>query len=369
MTSKNKAMLAYIYFALISLCKSLNMTQDNMLYVVLYVVGTICVFIKIINESYTLKELLSMCFLVLVTAIIAFVGKNLTALYFAISIISLKNTNIKNVLKVLFVTKLIGFSLLFTGSLLGIIENNAYIMDREIIGITARYSFGYLHPNITHMHFLTIIILFYYLYKNKTNLMLDFILLVLNYLLYTYTYSRTSFYISTLFLFYHIIIRFKPNIKSFCVYFSKYSFFIFFALSIALAMLWPTSMFVREIDRVLTGRIYYTFIMLERYSIPLIGGNLIASTINYDNGYFGLLYQCGMIFTVYLLFYMFKLTKKYTYEKKEDELIILFFMSLLGFTENIIYTPVVNFSILFLADVIFPKKQKIEDDLKGVNGK
>ena len=350
---KKNEIFTYIYFAIISLCKSLNLTNGSKVYVCLYIFGTIFIFFKIFNEKYTISELIKIVSLVVLCASIAYFGKNLTPLYFAISIISLKKVSIKKVIKIIFFTKLFGFLLLFILSSLGIIENNAYMMYRDIIGQTSRYSFGYLHPNITHMHFLVIIFMFYYIFHERTNIITDFIVLILNYSLYCFTVSRTSFILCCIFIFYYIVLRFNDKFKNIILFFAKYSYFIFFGISLLLAYLWDKMKFIRYVDSLLTGRIYYNYVLLHDFTIPLIGGNHFTNYINFDNGYFALLYQCGLLFTIYLSISMWKLVKKYFVEQKYNELIFIFFMNLLGFTENIIYTPVINFTIIFIADVFF----------------
>ena len=359
---KKNEIFTYIYFAIISLCKSFNLTNDSKIYVYSYILGTILIIFKIFNEKYTIKELTRMVFLIIICGIIALTGHNLTPLYFAISIISVKNVKMINVFKVILFTKIIGFlSLLFLSST-GIIKNQIFETTRDMIGLSNRYTFGYLHPNITHMHFLTIIILFYYIYKSKTNFITDVIALALNYILYIFTVSRTSFIICSIFIIYQIIQRINSNIDKRLSHIYRHSFLILLVLSIVLSIMWDKSSIVRNLDLILTGRIYYSFFLFKNYSVPLIGGNSYAASVNFDNGYIAIIYQCGLIFSIYLYYLVNKATSKFYIKSEFDRLSIMFFMNLLGFIENIIYTPVVNFSILFLSYAFFEENRGDDSD-------
>lgn len=342
----------YLFFFIITLCKGFDLQSDSKIYLGLYIIAFILLICKIFTDKYTLKELFMCGSLLAICTLILFVSKNPTPLFFAISICCLKNVNIKKIIKIIFYTKLFSTITMITLSSIGIIENEYFYHVRDGIEITKRYCFGYLHPNIVQIQLFLLICMFDYLYEEKINAWTIIIITAINIILYHYTVSRTSFYLIILFLFYRVLAKKIDFIKKNAYKIAKYGFILFFVISITVALLYSYSPIIRKLDLLLTGRIYYCKELITNFLPPLIG-NTSYGNILFDNSYFYLIYQGGIIFTALIIFLMYKLSNYLEKEKKYKELELIFFMSILCFNENAFLNVTANFTILFLGYIIF----------------
>ena len=106
LVNKNKNILICIFFAIITFCKGINLTSESRVYIVLYAVGVCFVLIKMFFEQYKVKEILSFSIILLLSIIIMFISHNVSPLFMVISIMCLKDVDLKEIIKVMFVTLL-----------------------------------------------------------------------------------------------------------------------------------------------------------------------------------------------------------------------------------------------------------------------
>lgn len=360
MKIERKNLAVYLFYIVMSICKGINLTKDSVIYIILFIGCLIMLFYKIKEEKYNIKELVRVVVLLLIGGIIYITGRNTTPLFFIIAICCLKNINIREVIKLIFYTKLVCLILMIFLTSTGILENKYLIHMRLGLGQTKRYYFGYSHPNLTQMHLLSLTIMFYYLYNKKISFTIDIISLILNYVLYKFTYSRTSLYLCIVFIIFSIISRHFPKVKKIGAYIGKHSFFILFSITMLLTISYSSSSITQKINEYLTGRIYYWNILYQNFSIPIIGKLDYESNVNIiiDNGYLGLLYQGGLLLTIYMCIVNFKISKKFYKEKKYEELIAMLFINLFCITEDFYMIPVINFISLYYSEVIFDNKKE-----------
>lgn len=361
MVIKSKQNLAiYLYFFSIFLCKGFNMQSDNFIYLAIYLLGLVLVFIKMINDKYKLKEILFILLFILLGVVIYFYSKNITPLFFFISLSCLKNVDLKEIIKIMFYSSLGTFLIMIISSLVGIIPNNVYLINRSGT-LLARYCFGYSHPNIAHMQYLIVVVLFFYVYDIKT-IMPSVVIFILNYILYKYTGSRTAFYLIDAFLIYQVIFKNKKPVEIFIKYFSKYSFVLFLIFSLVTASLYNSNLYIQKLDQVFTGRIWYSKLLLESYTVPLFGRESYGSIL-FDNSYFYLIYKCGIVFTLLYALLMYLLVKYCIKNELKKELFYILFFNIFCLTENVFLSINFNFINLFFAYVVFSNtKKKINND-------
>ena len=343
----------YVFFTILAFCKGIDLTKDSKVYIILYIAGIVMIAIRLFKQKYNLKQIFLISIMLIVSLLILFIGHNSTPLFFSIALCSLKDADAKKILKLIFFVHLISFASMIFLSSFGIIKNNYILHMRSTIGLTKRYFFGYLHPNLVQTHLLSLIILYYYLYGAKTNFIMSVFWILSSFILYKFTYSRTSFILSVIFIALFMSIRKKEKIKKIFAFFGKYSFIMLFIFTMFLSITYKTSNFTKNVDNILTGRIYYLNYVYEKYSIPLIGHSNYGDKIAIDNSYFSLLYQSGAIFSLIILLLNIYITKKKYKEKDYDFLIIMLFTNLLCFTENLYLVPTINFlSLIIMSDVL-----------------
>ena len=343
----------YIFFTILAFCKGIDLTKDSKIYIILYVVGIMLLTIRLFKQKYNLKQIFLIFIMMIISILILLIGHNSTPLFFTIAVCSLKDTNLNKILKLIFYVHFVSFVTMIFLSSIGIIENHYILHMRNNIGLTKRYFFGYLHPNLVQTHLLSLIILYYYLYGEKSNYIISIFWFLFSCILFKFTYSRTSFVLSIMFIILFMITRNKPKLKKFIAFFGKYSFVILFVFTIFLSITYKSSNFTKKIDDILTGRIYYLNYVYTNYNVPIIGYSNYGEKIAIDNSYFSLLYQSGVAFTLIIFLLNLYIAKKKYDEKDYDFLIIMLFINLLCFTENLYLVPTINFlSLIMMSNII-----------------
>ena len=96
--------LYYIYFFLIVLSKGMGFESDNIWYKVSFAIGTVLICLKLYNETYKKRELMSMCILIAIGLMDVAFGGYTAILFTAVGIIGLKGVNTNRVIKIAFWT-------------------------------------------------------------------------------------------------------------------------------------------------------------------------------------------------------------------------------------------------------------------------
>lgn len=349
-----------IFFALLSLSKGFGLNNSNKFSIVIFLFGLIILIGKIINEKYTMKEIFLIMCLFIIGIIDLLLSKETTILFSAICISCLKKSNVKNIIKTLMLFRLISFLSMVILSSLGIIEMNKMLFYRNNTFVT-RYSFGYSHPNLAHSTFAIIISMIIFLRYEKINLFELGIIEAVNILLYKFTLSRTGFIMITFFL---IIILITKKFKKIGEILSNNINFVLFScilISFLLAYLYDKLPFIYQINNVLTGRINYMNLVLTNYNIPLFSSNDYG-TITFDNGYFDLLYNCGLFAFVLYIFIQIKTNKIIKQKKLIKESIFIIFYLVYCIIESYYSSFIMNISLIFFSIYIFNENEERKEN-------
>lgn len=359
---KKSEFIVYVYFAIITFCKGIGLNANDKFYTIIFVTATILVSIKVIRDEFCAKECFNMLSLLLIGVIDFLVGKTTTILFTAIALCTLKNIKIKKVLKIMLYARAIAFIIMIVLSISGVIENNVILHYRNNYGFTNRYCFGYSHPNLAHSSFAIIIFLWAYVYSEKANLGKILILEVLNYILYNYTFSRTGFIVISIFLIFIILFKKIKFLQNIIIKIAKNSLIIFIVLSIIFALGYSWFEIVKKMDILFTGRIRYMNVLITNYTIPIIGSNDYNNVVLFDNGYFSLLYEGGILATIWFVLFSRKsnnfLKKNNMYTEIIFVLFLLFYCMFESYYINIIMNP----SLIFLAYSIFNENKQIQEN-------
>lgn len=363
MINNKKNLPVYIFFAIVSFCKGLGLDGTSKIYTFSYIIGSIFVLVKMFSDKYKRSEIVMLLIFLFIGLVNFVLGDTTTVLFSAICLCGMKNINIKKVLKIMFWTKLISFLLLVGLSSTGIIDNDSILHYREGVGFVKRFMFGFPHPNTAHISLLIIIFLYMYLYRPKNIVLVSIFITILNYIIYKYTLSRTSFIIIELYLFTYFFVNYFAFIKKVFMKIAKHSFAIFLALTIVISLLYDKVSFLQNTGTLL-GRFNYNNFLLKSYSIPLFGSSMYNNYAIIDNSYISILYEGGFLLTIYMLFLMNKLLKKMYRNENIHELIIIFFVCMIAMIEGFFMNAAMNFTLLFLSLIIFSKKEDGSYDFK-----
>lgn len=352
--------VVYIFFAVITFCKGLGLASSNKIYIIVFAIGTLGVILKSLNEKFTKKELLNIIFLILLGGLDFIFGKETTLLFTTIALISLKNTNIKKIIKVMFIARLISFVLMIFLPVLNVIPMNSMEFFRNGIFIK-RTAFGFMHPNLAHSSFNIMVYLYLYLDYKKLNFKKVCLIEIANFVLYQCTYSRTGFIMGTIGIAFVFIIKIFPKFSKFVINKINIIYILLIIVTLICTIGYNKFDFINEIDTLLTGRIKYMSEVYNNYEIPLIKTDNYESIL-FDNGYIDLLYNSGLVAFIWVVVAQMKTNSQI----KENGLITEGFLSILfmiySFTESYYINILMNPSLVFLSYSIFQEKKKQSED-------
>ncbi|MBT1161018.1 MULTISPECIES: hypothetical protein [Bifidobacterium] len=343
----------YLYIVLISIAKGFGLQSNNIIYIGVFAIGCVLVFAKMIHETYTTRQLLCIALILGIGVADFAIGRSTAILLTGITIVGAKGVSFKKIAKIVLLVRSITFLIMVALSSANIIPNNNISFYRDN-GFIDRYAFGFTHPNAAHMSLAIILVLAFYIYIKKINLIWVFIGETANYILYRYTGSRTGLLITAVCLLMFIVLKKIPRLVGSFRFLFRYSFWIMLFISIGTALLYPKVAFIQRVDSLLTGRVLYAYEILQ-YRIPLIGSIKYNEYVNFDNGYITLLYEGGLFAFLWIAIYISLLTRFLYNEKRTEDLLLIFIFNVYALTESFYPSAVVNISLILIAQIIFRK--------------
>ena len=282
------------------------------------------------------------------------------------------NVETRKIIKSLFLAQLLAFVIITSLSFYGVIEN--YQLVRGSTN-QIRNSIGFNHPNTAALKAFQLCMMYIYLMKSKLRLWHCVIIFLFGTIVYKYTNSNTSFYLTllltSLLILYLIskgkigilssatsrVIRVLKYISVFSVGFSLYMTLNYQNSSELIGMF--------KSESTLISRFSQMYNYFKTYNITLFGqelyyhgsGNVISDSTTglytLDNSYIYLLLGLGIIiFILYFVLYIYAIYKSL----KENDLIVLILISiylLLGLFETAMIRFTFNFTLVILFSIVW----------------
>lgn len=271
----------------------------------------ILLFLKILEDKDYLRKEIIIFILCMVVTLCASRSSGIIYIVWTIFFaFEMKNVRFYNIAKATLIMQ--GFIFILTIFLIygGIIEDKVFgevVWENTIIvqgKDNQRHDLGFGHPNTASAMLLFLSIVYLYLRKN-IKLIEMMIVIILNYLLYMKTGSRTSFLLTILFL---PFMWFMDNQKSFSVFWKK----VFTGASIGIPFIAlfgqifynPSNAIYASINQALSGRIRLGHDGFFEFGLKIFGQPIIWRTDTYYNlvdcAYMKILLDLGVVF--YILF-------------------------------------------------------------------
>lgn len=361
-TTKSE-LLIYIFIILLTIAKSIGLSSNSIVYIIMFGFGLFLSLFKIYHDSFSKREILLLLSGLGISTLLFVFGQETSMLFTCLILICLKNIDIHKILKIMFNVKTVIYAGIIVLTLIGIINNNSLVVYRNGEYVE-RFSFIFGHPNNAHLNLSLIIILWIYLYYDKINIFNIIILELLNYWIYTFTLSRTGFLITSFFLLFSLIYKKNGVIKKISNMIASNGFIYMFIITIIAGYLYNRVSFLSVVDNVMTGRLYYINYFLNNISFPLIGKASYGSLM-IDNGYISILYNGG-IMALFWFGYIASKTSKILYKNSMNkELLITLILLIYSFSESFYMNAILNVSILFFTYYIFNNNMNNKIHKKG----
>lgn len=232
-------------------------------------------------------------------------------------------------------------------SKLNLIENKTFIYGiYGYEGFQKRQSLGFNNPNTIGIIFFVIRSGYYYLKFNKLKYYNFIILGILNYILYTLTYSRTMIvvFICEVLIFY--ILKYKYNIIKKIMKLGP--FFHFIGTLIAI-FVFNDSIF----DKVLSKRLSYSYDFFCNTSfINLLFGNKEKFYLPLDNSYVNLIHDYGLIISLIIVFLLTKGIKNLLLNENDEECKRIIYIFLIYLTYSVSEAILFNIYYSFITIIL-----------------
>ena len=288
--------------------------------------------IAILLTDYNLKQWI----VIIVTGIIGVISYKVTGnndlLRLGMFVVACKGIDIEKLLRYVCAVCTVGFSAIFLSSVSGLYGKLANEGDygrgnKEEL----RYVFGFGHPNTVHGSFLALVLLFLYLSRNlkkTTRIGINVVLFGLNWVLGSYTGSRTGTAATMLAIVLSTIAMFFKKEKQYKWPYVLGAIFLIFSVAISIvaagvspyvgdkkndgnALLW-------EINQKVTGRIWTLYTDSKKHKGSLqtwkLFGDQYSGEYFFDMGWVRVFYWYGIIpatlIVILLLVFIYLLYKK-----------------------------------------------------------
>ena len=311
------------------------------------------------SKNYTYKQLIViLCILVL--SIVNFVvssEKNLLKL--VLLVLTFKDLKFDDFIKKDYYLKItLVLSIVFL-YFMGFTEANQYYRDGVLRG-----TFGFKHPNILGLYLMMICLDYYYINRNKSFARPLIVSVIIAIIIFKYIDSRTTSILLICTSITIIINKLFNNhvVKNWITKFIvKNLYLILIILSVILTELYSSNTdFAKNINILLSGRLYFNDLFLSEYNINLFGNNIYADdTLILDSSYINILLRYGIIGVALFYVLLRKMINKAYNDKNYTMVIILTILILYGFTESFLYKVASNAFLIYMAE-LFKKKEILE---------
>ncbi len=316
---------------------------NNIIFQAVRIMIYILLIFKIIAYDNLPKKRIPLIFLVSLLFILSsFMTGNFYLFDLLLFIIAYKGVNTERFFKISLFVNVTIFLAIVLSAKVGIIDN--LIFSRGYGSDVFRESLGYNYCTYAQIHFLTIVLLYFYVRKKKITILELGIMIFISYYIWQQTDARTGFYCIIIMVVLMIIYKYFEKIyyNKFFKIFIIISPIVFSVVCIALAMNYDVrNEFLYELNDILSGRLYLSNLAWKNDGFTLFGqkvewigvGQQTSENANkltwfVDCSYLRMFFNEGIILgTIVLLGLAFVL--KDSFDKKNTIIIIVLFVYLI----------------------------------------
>ncbi len=355
-----------IYFAIMLGAKAIGLYEGQTLYNICLLVGVAFLGIKILITKHSALEYFLMAALIALGVVVYLQSGEKSLLIFLMMMLGVKNVSLDKIFKTGTAIWLTAFVTMYVLSVVGVIPEKAFILDRYGWPPILRHSLGYPHPNTLHVTYFVLCILLLYSLRSlsKKHITAISIVLVLgNCYVFMYSLSRSGFFITLLYLFLNLYFIWKENRSRLekvivnLVFPISALFYIFFSLVLK-------GQVFELANRYTAGRLVFTRHFLTYEPLKLFGIREIPVPLQHyviDSSYIYLIFRLGIV--AYLLYFvvMIWFINDLLMKNKRAELAVVLALTIGGVNETYLFNQSYkNFIFLFLGCFIYAKLKDFE---------
>ncbi len=332
----------------------LQLDEKSTVYMLLAGCSLICLMIKLWNETHTQREIITDIIVVGFALLLYMNSKAITILMLAAFLVASKNIDVKRVIKYNLYFSIVLYITVIICSQIGI-KQNVYVQIKRMTGQVAdRYSLGFEHPNQLHMYFFFIVLMWLYIYYEKVTIRTIVIMQVINIALYKFSVSRTGALSVIGVSVVYLIFRQRDFLNKKISQLMAFVFPLCTLASVVLAKIYTGNTIELIINKLLQGRVSNSHYFMNKYGNHLFGKNFTSGSKSMilDNSYVILWLKFGILFTVVLCILYYVAVKKMIKQSNRAAILCVTMFAFYGITEGFLSNIFMNFSLLFLGNII-----------------
>lgn len=355
---KIEELLYYIFLLLMMGAKGIGLTGGQKVFTLCTVIAYCLIGIKMLITEYSIKEWCINIGLLLMAILIRCTSGETAAIAAVLLIIGMKNISLAKAMKVAFFIWGGTFVFSIIRGLLGLGDGVIVVHQKLGLGPIIRYSLGYTHPNVLHITYFILVMLFLYIFQfNSKKLWLTVSMLFLgNIYIFLYSVSYTGIVIVTAYLCFILYIDVRKKLSNiekwiiecitpFCIIFPimgpfviKGNMYYFF-------------------DKLLSTRFQLVYYFFTNFKPTLFGTKTIIPAdahLTLDSSFAYLLMYYGIIpFFIMVLLYLLTI-HKYIRHIQYQETAIMVCIALAGITEQFLFNlSFKNITFLCIGDYLY----------------
>ena len=351
-------LLYYVFLLLMMGAKGIGLTGGQKVFTLCSITAYCFIGIKMLITEYSVKEWCINAGLLLMAILIKCSSGESAAIAAVLMIIGMKNISLLKAMKAAFFIWGGTFVFSIIRGLAGLGDGVIVVHQKLGLGPIIRYSLGYTHPNVLHVTYFILVMLFLYVFqfKSKKLWLMVSILFGGNIYIFLYSISYTGFIIVTVYLCFMLYLDARIKLS----YAEKRIIECFAPLCILFPIAGPFVIkgnLFNILNKLLSTRFHLVYYFFTNFKPSLFGTKTITPTdahLTLDSSFAYLLMYYGIIaFIVMVILYLMTI-HKYLRENQYKETAIMVCTALAGVTEQFLFNlSFKNITFMCIGDYLF----------------
>lgn len=365
--------LLYIaFFSVMLMAKAIGLYEGQFWYNVFLVIGMVFFAAKMLVTRHSMLEYVAFI-LLMALGLAVYISSGEKSLIILIAVmIGMKGVSETRVFRAGAYIWVAAFVTMYVLSVVGIIPELAYTLDRSGWPPILRHTLGYPHPNTLHVTYFILCIFVLYSCKNqskKRNLAIAIILMIGNCCIFMFSLSRNGFLVASLYLLLHVYFTYRDPIGKIDRILVRLVFPLC-ALSMVVFPLVIGGELFQKLNVHFAGRFEFTRHYLTYEPMRLFGIREIpVPQENYiiDSSYVYLLFKLGIIAYVLYFVSMIFMMNRLIADEKRIELAVVLALTVGGVNETYLFNQSFkNLIFIFLGQYFFLCVSQLYKRLPGI---
>ena len=359
----------YLFIAILMGAKGVGLTEGQRLFTFCLLVAGVCWIVKMFLTGYTPKEWLLTCLLLALSFLIWRRTGEKAAAAAVMVIMGMKGIPLKKLMKICLSVWGITFVFSLSRGLLGIYDGVVVVHEKLGLGPIIRYSLGYTHPNVLHVTYFILVMLFIYVFRptGRKLYWTTALLFIGNLYIFLYSISYTGIIIVTAYLLMILYFTWRGRLN--LLEKGLAMFFVLFCVAFPIAGPFIlTGKAFNFFNNLLSTRFELVYNIFHDNQVSLFGTSVMSSEgarLSLDSSFAYMLMYYGIIAFV-LMMGLFFYSLYYCLSKNMlQETAILLGTALAGVTEQFLFNlSFKNIALFILGYVLFAGILKTEERKK-----